>query len=123
MTAKSDESGAEPAELLDAAPRTVQRNDEPSADEPPIVARLVVEIRSDGRRTIARGALEDRIEDQRVGVQIDTSSPLSLALSLARALLQIPQIKSRVGRSWVSKARRGRLPGLSRRPAEPDAVD
>jgi hypothetical protein len=29
------------------------------ADEPPVIARLVAEIRSDGSRTIERGTLED----------------------------------------------------------------
>ena len=41
------------------APRTEQATELAAADEPPVVARLVVEIRSDGSRTIARGALED----------------------------------------------------------------
>lgn len=86
-------------------------------DEPPVVARLVVEIRSDGRRTIARGALEDRLEDQRVGIEIDTGSPLSLALSLARALLQIPQL----GRDKVAHATRRRFPGLLRRRKDDDS--
>jgi len=35
-----------------------------SDDDLPVVARLVVEIRSDGRRTVARGGIEDRGEGQ-----------------------------------------------------------
>jgi hypothetical protein len=62
------------------------------AGEPPVVARLVVEIRSDGVRTIARGAAEDRLAGERVAIEARGSSPLSLALSLARALLELPAL-------------------------------
>ena len=52
------------------------------SSEPPVVARLVVEIRSDGSRTIARGALEDRATGQNVAIEARGDSPMSLALSL-----------------------------------------
>lgn len=67
---------------------------EPS-NEPPVVARLVVEIRSDGSRTIARGAIEDVINGQRTSVEARGESPLQLALALARALTQLPRLGAR----------------------------
>jgi hypothetical protein len=48
-----------------------------------VVARLVIEIRSDGSRTIARGAMEDVASGQSVALEARGDSPLSLALSLA----------------------------------------
>jgi hypothetical protein len=67
---------------------------DPDADLP-VVARLVVEIRSDGRRTIARGALEDRATDQRVAVEARGDSPLQLALALAKSLGTLPRLGAR----------------------------
>lgn len=61
-------------------------------DEPPVVARLVVEIRSDGRRTIARGAMEDAATGQGVAIEARGDSPLKLAVSLARAMLSVPAL-------------------------------
>jgi hypothetical protein len=58
--------------------------------EPPVVARLMVEIRSDGSYTIARGALEDALSGQKVAVEATGSTPLALALSLARSLASTP---------------------------------
>jgi hypothetical protein len=72
--------------LPDAAPIAAQSDE----DELPVVARMVIEIRSDGRRTIARGALEDRLNDQKVAVRFDAGSPLALARDLTRALLRMP---------------------------------
>jgi hypothetical protein len=63
-----------------------------SDDALPVVARLVVEIRSDGRRTIARGALDDQVTGQRVAVHVDDASPLALARSLARAIRSLPAL-------------------------------
>jgi hypothetical protein len=63
--------------------------------EPPVVARLVVEIRSDGSRTIARGAVEDATTGERTSVEVRGTSPLSLLLSLSRALVQIPSLARR----------------------------
>jgi hypothetical protein len=62
------------------------------SDEPPVVARLMIEIRSDGRRTIARGALEDLEHGERVAIEAKGTTPLDLALSLARSLLQLPAL-------------------------------
>ncbi len=61
-------------------------------DLPPVVARLVVAIRSDGRRTIARGALEDLTTDQRVAIEARGTTPLSLAASLARSIFSLPAL-------------------------------
>ena len=58
--------------------------------EPPVVARLVVEIRSDGSRTIARGALEDAQRGERVAVEARGDSPMMLAIALARSLTRLP---------------------------------
>jgi hypothetical protein len=64
-------------------------------DEPPVVARLIVEIRSDGSRTIARGAIEDTASGQRTQLEARGDSPLALALQLARALTQLPRLTAR----------------------------
>lgn len=64
-------------------------------DEPPVVARLVVEIRSDGSRTIARGALEDTVGGQRTTVEARGDSPLQLAVALARMITQLPRLGAR----------------------------
>jgi hypothetical protein len=64
-------------------------------EEPPVVARLVVEIRSDGTRTIARGAVEDAQRGERVAIEARGDSPLQLAIALARALTQMPRLTAR----------------------------
>jgi hypothetical protein len=51
---------------------------------------MVVEIRSDGTRTIARGAVEDRLSDQQVAVEARADSPLELSRALAKMLLSAP---------------------------------
>ena len=71
-------------------PVVVPRADVQAATEPPVVARLVVEIRSDGTRTIARGALEDAALGQQVAVQAEGTTPLALAFALARSLVKAP---------------------------------
>lgn len=67
----------------------------PGDEELPVVARLVVEIRSDGSRTVARGAIEDVASGQQVAVQARGESPLSLALALARSLTTLPRLSAR----------------------------
>ncbi len=59
-------------------------------EELPVVARMVVEIRSDGTRTVARGAIEDRIGDQQVAVEAEAGSPLELSAALTKLLLSAP---------------------------------
>lgn len=78
------------AELVERAPDALE-----PADEPPVVARLVVEIRSDGSRTIARGAVEDAQRGERVTVEARGDSPIQLAIALARALTQVPRLSAR----------------------------
>lgn len=75
-------------ELVHAPPGELQ-------GEPPVVARLVVEIRSDGSRTIARGALEDVASGQRTTVEAYGDSPIQLAIALARSLTQLPRLGAR----------------------------
>ena len=60
--------------------------------EPPVVARLVVEIRSDGSHTIARGAAEDAVTGERVSVQAEGATPLALILSLLKSALELPTL-------------------------------
>jgi hypothetical protein len=61
-------------------------------DELPVVARLVVEIRSDGTRTVARGAMSDVESGQAVAVELQSGSPWQMAKSLVKALLQMPRL-------------------------------
>lgn len=75
-------------ELVPAPPGELQ-------GEPPVVARLVVEIRSDGSRTIARGAVEDIASGLRTMVEARGDSPLQLAIALGRALTQLPRLGAR----------------------------
>jgi hypothetical protein len=63
--------------------------------EPPVVARMIVEIRSDGSRTIARGALEDVQNGQRTTIEARGDSPIQLAIALARSLTQLPRLTAR----------------------------
>jgi hypothetical protein len=58
--------------------------------EPPVVARLVVEIRSDGTRTIARGALQDASLGHEVAIQAEGTTPLALAGALIKSMLATP---------------------------------
>jgi hypothetical protein len=61
-------------------------------DELPVVARLVVEIRSDGTRTVARGAMSDVETGQSVAVELRSGSPWQMAQSLVKALLSMPKL-------------------------------
>ena len=83
-------------------------------DEPPVVARLVVEIRSDGTRTIARGAIQDATIGQEVAVQAEGTTPLALAASLVRSMLKAPVLRSAFGgalRSLTGRRDRSRGDG------------
>lgn len=72
----------------------------------PVVARLVVEIRSDGTRTIARGAVED-LEGHRVALEARGSTPWALAKQLAGALWTIPRLPRPSLRALLPGRRRG----------------
>jgi hypothetical protein len=78
----------------------------------PVVARLVVEIRSDGRRTIARGAAEDRASGQKVAIEARGDSPAQLALALARSLWKLPGLGAK--RAVRGLLGRGRARGRSK---------
>jgi hypothetical protein len=65
--------------------------------EPPVVARLVVEIRSDGSRTIARGAIQDANLGREVQIRAEGATPLALAMSLVRSLVKAPFIGGAFG--------------------------
>jgi hypothetical protein len=69
--------------------------------EPPVVARLVIEIRSDGSRTIARGVAEDLERGERVSLEASGATPLALAFSLLGQLNQIPSIARSFARNLL----------------------
>lgn len=98
------------AELAAKAPEALD-----APGEPPVVARLVVEIRSDGSRTIARGALEDLIQGVKVGVQAEGKSPVELATALARSMFQLPVVRGADRRlGALGRKVRALLPGKKR---------
>jgi hypothetical protein len=105
VTRRSDDDkrATPPVELVEK--RGERKDVMENPGEPPVVARLVIEIRSDGSRTIARGAMEDVVRGERVAVKAEGTTPLSLALSLARTIFSLPAI----GKSILGK--RGLLPG------------
>jgi hypothetical protein len=73
----------------------------PEPDEPPVVARMIVEIRADGTRTIARGAIEDVQSGERVAVQAEGSTPLALAASLAKTLFSAPALAKQAAKALL----------------------
>lgn len=73
----------------------------PEPDEPPVVARLVVEIRSDGTRTIARGAMEDLVTGERVGLDVKGTTPLALARSLAQTMFRVPSLARAAAKAFL----------------------
>jgi hypothetical protein len=86
--------------------RADKRGEIQESTEPPVVARLVVEIRSDGSRTIARGALEDAERGERVAIEARGDSPMQLAIALARSLTQLPRLTARSAiRGLLGKSR------------------
>jgi hypothetical protein len=71
--------------------------------ELPVVARLMVEIRSDGSYTVARGAMEDSVSGQKVAIEASGSNPLALALSLAKSLTDVPWLARQAFRALMRK--------------------
>jgi hypothetical protein len=69
--------------------------------EPPVVARLIVEIRSDGTRTVARGLAEDVARGERIQVEAEGNNPLQLALSLLKSLKDVPALARSFGRGFL----------------------
>lgn len=76
-----------------------------NVDELPVVARLVVEIRSDGTRTVARGAVEDIVSGERAQVRAEGGSPMQLAASLAKSMLSVPALAFQAART-VAEAKK-----------------
>jgi hypothetical protein len=72
-----------------------------AADELPVVARLIVEVRSDGSRTVARGAMEDAASGTRAAIEAAGSTPLELALTLAKSIMSAPWFGRHLARSGV----------------------
>jgi hypothetical protein len=116
------------------APRTDHVTDLAPANEPPVVARLWIEIRSDGNLTVARGALEDAQLDERTSLEVKGATPFQLTLSLVKALFQAPAFARSVAQALLTErtkeptgidgvrdrvparpSRRGRAPGEPRR--------
>lgn len=87
------------AAALQTAPRAALV--EPAA-EPPVVARLMVEIRSDGSRTIARGAIQDELTGEQVTVEATGNSPIELAGQLAKSLITAPLSLASVRKAWLT---------------------
>jgi hypothetical protein len=75
-------------------------------EEPPVVARMMVEIRSDGSHTIARGAIEDIASGDRVAVEARGTTPAQLAGSLAKAIFTTPLL-ARTAMKAMLETRRG----------------
>jgi hypothetical protein len=71
--------------------------------ELPVVARLMVEIRSDGSYTVARGAMEDSVSGQKVAIEASGANPLALALSLAKSLTDVPWLARQAFRALMRK--------------------
>lgn len=65
------------------------------AEELPVVTRLVIEIRSDGSRTVARGAVEDARTGEKVEVNASGATPLLLIASLLKSLTDVPSLVKR----------------------------
>lgn len=90
--------------------------DVPRDEDLPVVARLVVEIRSDGTRTVARGALEDRALGEQVALEVRAGTPVELAASLVKLLLKAPALANmamQTGRKrQVDALPAGERPGL-----------
>ena len=69
----------------DAGPTAIE-----ARDEPPVVAQLMIEIRSDGSHTIARGALHDLRTQESAHVHAEGNTPGQLIASLLNSLLRLP---------------------------------
>jgi hypothetical protein len=94
------------APALAAIPRSSALTPVSADDDLPVVARMIVEIRSDGSRTIARGAVEDATTGQRVAVEARGDSPVSLAMALARSLVRMPRLTARAAVRGLLERRR-----------------
>jgi len=80
-------------------------------EEPPVVARLMVEIRSDGTQTIARGAIEEMASGEKVAVEARGTTPAQLAASLAKTMFATPFLAKAAVRAILDGRAAGRKPG------------
>jgi hypothetical protein len=83
----------------------IQRQATPLAvdQEPPVVARFMVEIRSDGTRSIARGALDDVANGESAAIEARGSTPAMLAASLLKSLLATPLLGKVISRRRLGR--------------------
>lgn len=87
----SDSDPKTNATLVEARPETLPVREE----ELPVVARIIVEVRSDGLRTVARGAMEDAASQTRVAIEASGATPLELATALAKSIFTAPWLPRR----------------------------
>jgi hypothetical protein len=73
--------------------------------ELPVVARMVVEIRSDGTRTMARGAFEDLQSGEKMELKAEGASPLLLIASLLNSLRSVPALVKDAASKLLPKKR------------------
>jgi hypothetical protein len=91
----------EPRDKSATSVATTPSAEVPAKDELPVVARLIVEVRSDGSRTVARGAMEDAASGTRAAIEASGTTPLELALGLAKSLLAAPWFARQVARGTI----------------------
>src|SRR5437868_6335487 len=77
----------------------------PADEALPVVARLVVEVRSDGSRTLARGVLEDVVTGQRTQVAARGDTPAALIASLMRTAVGATALLRRAARALLPPVR------------------
>jgi hypothetical protein len=65
---------------------------------PPVVARVVVELRSDGTRTVACASVQNAFLGQGVSVQAESRAPIKLALALLRTAERLPFLGPKVAK-------------------------
>ncbi|MCA9632850.1 MAG: hypothetical protein KC766_34595 [Myxococcales bacterium] len=89
-------------------------------DDPPVVARMVIEIRSDGSRTVARGALEEVVSGEKVALEAQGTTPMALAASLTKSLLTAPLLAAELFKKANPEGRpRLFAPTKEPRPSDP----
>ena len=71
--------------------------------ESSVVAWLVIEIRSDGLRTVARGVVEDVQSGERVELHAEGATPLTLIGSLLKSLADVPTLAQKTARLLLNK--------------------
>lgn len=99
LNAESPPTKQPPTTALQGTSKTDLAQEGP---EPPVVARLMIEIRSDGSRTIARGALQDELTGEQVAVEARGNSPLELAGQLAKSLVTAPLSLGTLRKAWLT---------------------